>query len=293
MKVTALLKGGLYALAAAYVAFCVTVILYGNEFFNFLQSFSPDGEIANRSKVTYTLNLYFLMAASVLFFTRAALSDSVEKPAISNLSGRVKLSYVASLAIILVNIFFHDNKFLHAEDGVMENLTTGLVLVTSVVCLILAIRQEGGIRRLFWLGLMVLLFLFGMEEISWGQRIVGWETPEALAEINIQGESNLHNIFNGVFKLGYIIFSIVICVVVFYRKWLIKFLAKLPLLNQLKVFVPSSEFYYCGFFFMFLAIYTISFFDGGGETMEVVFSVFIFTYTYDMFRKVTAKKATY
>jgi hypothetical protein len=36
-------------------------------------------------------------------------------------------------------------------------------------------------------------FLTG-EEISWGQRIFGWETPEALEEINRQGETTLHNI---------------------------------------------------------------------------------------------------
>jgi hypothetical protein len=37
------------------------------------------------------------------------------------------------------------------------------------------------------------LFVAG-EEISWGQRIFGWETPESLAELNRQGETNIHNI---------------------------------------------------------------------------------------------------
>jgi len=36
-------------------------------------------------------------------------------------------------------------------------------------------------------------FLTG-EEISWGQRIFGWETPETLEELNRQGETTLHNI---------------------------------------------------------------------------------------------------
>ena len=36
------------------------------------------------------------------------------------------------------------------------------------------------------------------EEISWGQRIFGFETPDAIAEGNIQGETNIHNwwVFN-------------------------------------------------------------------------------------------------
>jgi hypothetical protein len=39
-----------------------------------------------------------------------------------------------------------------------------------------------------------LFFLIG-EELSWGQRIFGWETPESYASINKQKETNLHNIY--------------------------------------------------------------------------------------------------
>ena len=42
---------------------------------------------------------------------------------------------------------------------------------------------------------LALILLFGAgEEISWGQRIFGFETPEALKEINVQDEFTLHNI---------------------------------------------------------------------------------------------------
>jgi hypothetical protein len=39
-----------------------------------------------------------------------------------------------------------------------------------------------------------------MEEISWGQRIIGWETPDFLEEINLQDETNIHNLFSGSFS---------------------------------------------------------------------------------------------
>jgi hypothetical protein len=39
----------------------------------------------------------------------------------------------------------------------------------------------------------LLLFLFA-EEISWGQRILGIEVPERIANLSFQGELNLHNI---------------------------------------------------------------------------------------------------
>jgi hypothetical protein len=38
------------------------------------------------------------------------------------------------------------------------------------------------------------LFVIGMEEISWGQRLFGFATPERLAEANWQAEFNFHNV---------------------------------------------------------------------------------------------------
>lgn len=50
------------------------------------------------------------------------------------------------------------------------------------------------VKKLAYLGL-ALLFLFGAgEEISWGQRIFDVHTPDALNAINVQGETNIHNI---------------------------------------------------------------------------------------------------
>ena len=40
----------------------------------------------------------------------------------------------------------------------------------------------------------LLLFLIAMEEISWMQRLFGFGTPQRLAEMNWQGEFNLHNL---------------------------------------------------------------------------------------------------
>lgn len=43
--------------------------------------------------------------------------------------------------------------------------------------------------------LLVVLFLFGgAEEMSWGQRYLGFETPEAIDERNRQNEFNIHNL---------------------------------------------------------------------------------------------------
>ena len=53
-----------------------------------------------------------------------------------------------------------------------------------------------------------------MEEISWGQRIFGWETPQTF-EGNVQDETNLHNFFNEYYLLFYrllVLFPIVLVI---------------------------------------------------------------------------------
>jgi hypothetical protein len=42
---------------------------------------------------------------------------------------------------------------------------------------------------------MTIFFIFGaLEEVSYGQSLLNWDTPELLAEVNAQQETNLHNI---------------------------------------------------------------------------------------------------
>jgi hypothetical protein len=50
------------------------------------------------------------------------------------------------------------------------------------------------IKQLVYLGLAALFFFGAGEEISWGQRILGFQTPESLSEVNRQEEFNLHNL---------------------------------------------------------------------------------------------------
>ena len=50
------------------------------------------------------------------------------------------------------------------------------------------------IKHLIYLGLAFLFFFGAGEEISWGQRIFGFETPKSLTQVNKQDELNLHNL---------------------------------------------------------------------------------------------------
>lgn len=49
-------------------------------------------------------------------------------------------------------------------------------------------------KRLVYLGLAVIFFVGAGEEISWGQRVLGYETPETVSQVNRQEEFNIHNL---------------------------------------------------------------------------------------------------
>ncbi len=78
----------------------------------------------------------------------------------------------------------------YSEDGVIENLTAGFFLFAAAIFGLSFIRY----RRIFYIVFALVFFIAFGEEISWGQRILGFSTPTSLASINVQGELNLHNI---------------------------------------------------------------------------------------------------
>jgi hypothetical protein len=55
-------------------------------------------------------------------------------------------------------------------------------------------RVPGGFRLLYVLFALGAVFA-GLEEISYGQHLVGWQSPRWFAEQNAQRETNLHNLF--------------------------------------------------------------------------------------------------
>jgi hypothetical protein len=88
------------------------------------------------------------------------------------------------------------------EDTFFENVGALALFATGLLWGIAWLRsgRPGNrathtvIKRLSYVAL-ALVFLFGAgEEISWGQRILGIATPEAIQEINVADEINIHNV---------------------------------------------------------------------------------------------------
>lgn len=99
----------------------------------------------------------------------------------------------------LLDDHLHYLKFV-SEDGVVENLTALFFFISGIFAFLLRKRavyfKQEIIRKIFFWACIVIslaLFLVAFEEISWGQRIFNFKTPEFLRANNRQGEINLHN----------------------------------------------------------------------------------------------------
>lgn len=95
------------------------------------------------------------------------------------------------------------------EDGFVENVTAIALLGLSILCVSRFFRFRK-IKPFWWkTGTLIFAFLFFFaagEEISWGQRIFGWETGDFF-EDNLQNETNLHNLEIGDININKLIFS--------------------------------------------------------------------------------------
>lgn len=89
----------------------------------------------------------------------------------------------------------------YREYGLIENLTAVFLVIAVIVGVRLSLTQKKPIN-IFYSILTVGAFYFLGEEISWGQWLFSWDTPESFKEINTQNETNLHNlpgVYNDIF----------------------------------------------------------------------------------------------
>jgi len=92
--------------------------------------------------------------------------------------------------------------FLSKEDGVFENIGTISFLLAFLGFLLCFMKSKKGNdfgflkfkKNIFYLFLSLMFFFAFGEEISWGQRIFNFRTPEILEEVNIQHECTIHNL---------------------------------------------------------------------------------------------------
>jgi hypothetical protein len=115
------------------------------------------------------------------------------------LVGLAPLVIVGGMALVLaVPATREAGIWLLLEDHPVEIATFGFLVAAGLASLYQAWsswrRREGRLTPIFFLAFGAGLILTGMEEIAWGQYWLGFETPAALADLNVKGEATLHNI---------------------------------------------------------------------------------------------------
>ena len=102
---------------------------------------------------------------------------------------------------------------LSREDYWVENLTAVWFLLAGFVLFVTALVERRFFQRCVYVfGGMAMLFVAG-EEISWGQRIFGFATPDFLMPLNEQKEFTVHNIANKSFDFIYLNSAMILCMV--------------------------------------------------------------------------------
>ena len=141
--------------------------------------------------------------ASTLSSLRQALSARRENICVEGRSGLDSGVSVFGYLFICLNMFLFgwlvvaDRPLYYSllrEDYWVENLTALWFFLAGVLLFATAASERNPFRIcVYVLGGIAMTFAAG-EEISWGQRIFGFSTPDLLMEVNDQQEFNLHNI---------------------------------------------------------------------------------------------------
>ncbi len=102
-------------------------------------------------------------------------------------------------AVVIAGLRFHKDayRFLLIEDGPVEWAQFACFAIACYAAIgIATLRLSDGhrIQGFLFAGLAAATFFLAGEEIAWGQRLLGLETPEAWAEINLQQEITIHNV---------------------------------------------------------------------------------------------------
>ncbi len=105
------------------------------------------------------------------------------------------------LLVVFTLIVVLDNEIVSVvvvEDSYFEYIGAAGLLATSFFFFVAFFRSKNTdtprIKRLSYLALALLFLFGGGEELSWGQRIFNFETPEAVGASNYQDEFNIHNL---------------------------------------------------------------------------------------------------
>ena len=120
-----------------------------------------------------------------------------------------KLAVCGCLCVSLASLFFSYAAVLHlgikwgGEESVVEVLTAACLLLAGILLFAVAKMEKARLPRCaYLLGGLAMAFACG-EELSWGQHLFGFATPDFLTGLNTKQEFNFHNLAGYSSRLRY------------------------------------------------------------------------------------------
>ena len=176
--------------------------------------------------------------------------------------------YILPFGKSFIGISWFD--FLRSEDGPLEWIQFFQYFFASIFSASIFIKSKNkkSFGTLIWLVLALACFLVAGEEISWSERITGFSLS-SISEINVQGETNFHNLpffHHNLLDLSFIVSSLFLGWIG-WRRW--PNLKSLPS-KELSLYFLFVAFFY--FYFDISWISTISQVRNDQEIFEILFS---------------------
>lgn len=165
-------------------------------------------------------------------------------------------SLLLGLGFVLLYVFLPDWYLrIIQEDRPVEYLQTVSYFLSSAISIIAVAKLHKSRYKLIFWTLLIFAFstmLIGLEEISWGQRILGFKTPKLLSDSNTQKEFTIHNIHE-VQSTSYLVYIII----GLYggTAWLIRGNTRANLKDIRNFIVPD---WYCCMYFLPVALFYYS-----------------------------------
>jgi len=171
----------------------------------------------------------------------------------------------------------------YEEDGIFEVLAAVFLFLSTLAFFFSA--KISIQKKLDWkipclqfsFGFFCLLFC--LEEISWGQRIFAWGTPDWVSEINSQNETNLHNICDTVFHTRY---CLCFMEVMFFTCFSLTILFFAGLRNRGQIPALIGLFRLEQYYFLAIIMGVASIFSH--ELNEGLLALFFLNYSYDVLK---------
>lgn len=187
---------GLYFLVIIIFTNIVVILFYNNEYIHWLETnISRDGNV-QRPDLLISHILFLLIVCTIFWIHLFSKTSFLNVKIILNKYKFEIFSFSFLFISFFMQFIFKDYAKYYVEDSFFENLTAVLFAIAGLLLFYKIFKEPISMRSwiVFFIAL-IFLFIAG-EEISWGQRIFGWETSDAWKEINYQDETTLHNLYN-------------------------------------------------------------------------------------------------